>query len=96
MKDIFKEILILHASNATQSKDKATKIFKINSDICSKYFKANFNNSFERRTFSKKLKYIGVKAVFQKDSRNEKKNYRRISILPPFNISEIYERCLSK
>ena len=44
--------------------------------------------------FTEQLKYADVKPVFKKDSRNDKINYRPVSILS--NISEIYERLLYK
>ena len=92
--DICKEILAINASKATQSDDMPTKIIKNNSDIFSKFFQANLNNTDETSTFPEQLKYTDVKLVFKKDSRTDKKYYRPISILP--NVSKIYERCLNK
>ena len=94
IEDICKEILALDASKATQSNDMSTKIIKNNSDIFSKFFQANLNNTIVRSTFPEQLKYADVKPVFKKDSRTDKKNYRPVSILP--NVSKIYERCLNK
>ena len=71
-----------------------TKIIKNNSDIISKFFQANLNNTIETSSFPGQLKYADVKPVFKKDSPTEKKNYRSISIL--LNLSKIYERCLNK
>ena len=71
-----------------------TKIIKNNSDIISKFFQANLNNTIETSTFPGQLKYADVEPVFKKDSPTEKKNYRPISIL--LNLSKIYERCLNK
>ena len=46
-------------------------------------------------TFTRKqLKWADVKPAHKKGSRNDKENYRPVSILP--NISKIYERCLFK
>ena len=94
IEDICKEIRALDASKATQSYDIPTKIIKNNSDIFSRFFQANFNNAIETSTFPEQLKYAGVKPVFKKDSRVDKKNYRPISILT--NVSKIYERCINK
>ena len=66
-----------------------TKIIKNNSDILSKHFRANLNNIIETSTFPEQLKYANVKPVFKKYSRNDKKKYRPISVLP--NVSKIYE-----
>ena len=94
LEDICKEILALDASKATQSHDIPTKIIKNNSDIFSKFFQANLNNTIETSTFPEQLKYVDVKPVFKKDSRTDMNNYRPIIILP--NVSKIYERCLNK
>ena len=71
-----------------------TKIIKNNSDIFSKFFQANLNNTIEASTFPEQLKYADVKLFFEKDSRTDKENYRPISILP--NVSKISEMCLNK
>ena len=92
--DIYEEILASEASKATQSDDMPTKVIKNNSDIFSKFFQANPNNTIETSTFPKQLKYDDVKRVFQKDSQTDKENYRPVSILS--NVSKIFERCLNK
>ena len=71
IEDICKKILALDTSKATQSDDMPTKIFKINSDMFSKFFQVNLNNTTETRTFPEQLKYANVKPVFKKDLRNE-------------------------
>ena len=45
-------------------------------------------------TFPASLKLAHITPVFKKGSKNSKKNYRPVSILP--NISKIYERCMFK
>ena len=47
IEDICKEILALDASKSTQSDDMPTKIIKNNSDIFSKFFKVNLNNTID-------------------------------------------------
>ena len=69
------------------------KTIKNNSNILSKCFQKNLNNTIETSTFLEQLKYADVKTVFQKDSRPDKKNYRPMSIFP--NVSKISERCLN-
>ena len=58
------------------------------------FFFANFNDIFVIPLFLEQLKYADIKPVFKKDSRNDKRNYRPVSIFS--NISEMYERFLSK
>ena len=69
-------------------------IIKKNYDIFSEFLFANFNDIILTSRFPEQLKYAGVKSVFKKDSRNDKRNYRPVSILS--NISKIYERILYK
>ena len=38
------------------------------------------------------LKQADIKPIYKKESRNEKENYRPVSILP--NLSKIFERCM--
>ena len=42
--------------------------------------------------FPDELKHTDIKPVYKKESRNEKENYRPVSILP--NVSKIFERCM--
>ena len=42
--------------------------------------------------FPNKLKQADIKPIYKKESRNEKENYRPVSILP--NLSKIFERCM--
>ena len=62
IEDICKEILVLDASNATQSNDMPKKILKNNSNIFSKFFQAILNNTTKTSTFPKQLKYADVKS----------------------------------
>ena len=94
IEDICKAILALDASNVTQNDDVPTKIIKNNSDIFSKFFQANLNNTTETSIFYEHLRYANVKPAFKKDSQTDKKNYGPISILP--NVSKTCKRCLNK
>ena len=38
------------------------------------------------------LKQADIKPIYKKESRNEKENYRPVSVLP--NLSKIFERCM--
>ena len=69
-----------------------------NYDIFSGFLFAKFNGIFWWQTltslFPEHLKYAGVKRAVTKDYRNDKNNYRPVSILS--NISKIYERLFYK
>ena len=82
----------LDEKKGIQQGDIPTKIIKENCDIFKVFITNNVNNCIETSTFPQELKLADVKPIFKKDSRNDKENYRPISILP--NISKIYERCL--
>ena len=42
--------------------------------------------------FPDKLKQADIKSIYKKESRNEKENYRPVSILP--NLSKFFESCM--
>ena len=46
----------------------------------------------ECSVFPDSLQQADIKPVYKKDSRNEKENYRPVSISP--NLSKIYKRCM--
>ena len=46
----------------------------------------------DKDVFPNELKQADVKPIYKKDSRNEKENYRPVSILP--NLSKIFKRCM--
>ena len=82
----------LDTSKATQQGDIATKIIKDNKDLCSYFISASFNNAVNNGVFPNELKQADIKPIYKKESRNEKENYRPVSILP--NLSKIFERCI--
>ena len=92
--EIINEIKNLDESKATQSNGILTKVIKENYDIFATFITENFNNMIENSVFPDSLKQADIKPVYKKDSRNEKENYRPVSILP--NLSKIYERCMYK
>ena len=55
------------------------KLSKNNSDIFSRFFQANLNNTIEASTFPEQLKYADVKPVFKKDFRTDKKNIDQLA-----------------
>ena len=54
----------------------------------------NSNNIIDVSIFPTSIKIANITPIFKKGSKNSKKNYRPVSILP--NISTIYERSLFK
>ena len=89
---ISKIINNLDTSKATQQGDIPTKIIKDNKDLFSYFISASFNNAVNKGVFPNELKQADIKPIYKKESRNEKENYRPISILP--NLSKIFERCM--
>ena len=63
-----------------------------NYDVFATFITENFNNLIEISVFPDPLKQADIKPVYKKDSRNERKSYRPVSILS--NLSKIYERCM--
>ena len=84
----------LNPTKATQKSDIPTNIIKKNYDIFSEFLFENFNNIILTSLFPEQLKDADVKPIFKKDSRNDKTNYRPVSILS--NISKKYDRLLYK
>ena len=82
----------LDTSKVTQQCDIPTKIIKDNKDLFSYFISASFNNAVNKGVFPNELKQADIKPIYKKESRNEKENYRPISILP--NLSKIFERCM--
>ena len=54
------------------------------------FISASFNNAVNKGVFADKLKQADIKPIYKKGSRNEKENYRPVSILP--NLPKIFER----
>ena len=52
------------------------KIIKENKDLVSFYVFHNFNNALSSCTFTAALKYADVRALFKKDDKTNKENYR--------------------
>ena len=88
---ISKIINKVDTSKDTQQGDIPTKIVK-NKDIFSYFISANFNNAVNKGVFPDELKHADIKPIYKRESRNEKENYRPVSILP--NLSKIFERCM--
>ena len=92
--DLLYQLNSLDPTKATKMCDISTNIIKKNHDIFSVFLFENFNNIILTSLFPEQLKYADIKPTFKKDSRNDKRNYRPVSILS--NISKTYKRLLYK
>ena len=90
---ISKIINNLDKSKATQQGDIPTKIIKDNKDLFPYFISASFNNAVNKGVFPDELKQADIKPIYKKESRNERENYRLVSISP--NLSKIFESCIS-
>ena len=82
----------LDTSKARQQGDIPTKIIKDNNDLFSYFISASFNNAVNKDIFPDELKQADIKPIYKNESRNEKENYRTVSISP--NLSKIFEHCM--
>ena len=87
-----KDLEKLDPKKTSQMNDIPVKVIKENKDIVAFFIHHNFNNSLSSSAFPTALKYADVKAVFKKDDKTNKENYRPISILP--TLSKVYERLI--
>ena len=96
--EIEKNIRNLDILKACQENYIPTKIIKENIEIFAEFIENNFSSNIEKAEFPDFLKMADIKLIHKpkrihkKNSRNEKSNYRPISILP--NLSKVYERIL--
>ena len=63
---------------------------KGNRDLIAYFVLHNFYNALSSSEYPASLKYADITAIFNKDYKTDKTNYRSISILQ--NLSKIYER----
>ena len=87
---IAKEISNLKSGKAVGSNDIPTKMIKNFKDLFATFIYNNYNKCLLDGTFPEDLKTAEVVPVYKKTKRNDKNNYRSVSILS--NISKIYER----
>ena len=88
--EIEKNIRNLDISKACQENDIPTKIIKENCEIFAEFIESNFSYNIEEAEFPDMLKMADIKPIYKKISRNEKGNYRPVSVLP--NLSKVYEK----
>ena len=92
--EVFKEIISLDASKASQDTHVPTKVIKEYADIFSHFLYSSVNAAINNDDFPTFLKHANIIPGFKKGSKNIKDNYRPISILK--NISKVYERKMFK
>ena len=90
--NVLNEINALDTKKATQINSIPINVIKDNSDIFSFILFNIINRSIEFSNFPDKLKLADITPVHKKDNRNDKHNYRPVSILP--SISKILERII--
>ena len=84
---------ILHFVNLEDSlktSDIPLKIIKENCDLIAYFILHNFNTALSSCEYPTSLKYAKITAIFKKDDRTDKTNYRPINILS--NLRKVFER----
>lgn len=88
--EIKKIIMNLSSHKAQANSDIPLKIVKQFSEVFSKFFSKSINDSFNTSQFPNILKSATITPIHKRNSKNDKSNYRPISILPL--TSKIFER----
>ena len=90
--EIAYEISHLSTSKSCPVDSIPAKIIKLNEKLFTTLITGSFNKSIYNGTFPNNLKIANITPVYKSGERQNKNNYRPISILSP--ISKIYERIL--
>ena len=77
-----KEIKNLEVSKSVQDSDIPVKILKENAEFFAEQICCQFKEEIFSSIFPVSLKLANITTIFKVDSRNQKDNYRPISILP--------------
>ena len=91
---VLKEIRKLKYNNAEQDTDIHVKILKYNAEFFAEYIYLQHNETIRPSSFPYCFKFPNIEAAFIPGSRNQKNNYRSISILPL--ISKIFEKLICR
>ena len=86
---ISKIINNLDTSRATQQGNIPAKVIKYNKELSSYVISPSLGNAVNKGIFLDKLKHADGKPIYNNESRNEKENYRPVSILP--NLSKVFK-----
>ena len=81
-KTVIKEIKNLEISESVQDPDIPVKILKENAEFFAEQICCQFKEEVFSSIFPVSLKLANITTIFKVDSRNQKDNYRPISILP--------------
>lgn len=79
---------------STQDTEMPVILFKEKADFFADYIYVFFNEAIESSKFPCSLQLADITSVFKKGSKNQKKIYRPISILPI--LPKIFEKILSQ
>ena len=72
--------------------DIPVKIFELTTNSVPPFINKIFNESIENANFPADLKLADITPIYNKNNRNNKENYRLVSISPA--LSKIVEKCL--
>ena len=86
---ISKIINNLDTSRATQQGNIPAKVIKYNKELSSYVISPSLSNAVNKGIFLDKLKHADGKPIYNNELRNEKENYRPVSILP--NLSKVFK-----
>ena len=89
---IAKEIRSLNKNKASQKSDIPIRIIKENADIFAEFLCETVNSAIKSSNFPNSLKLADITPLHKKGRKDNKENYRPVSILP--TLSKIFERIL--
>ena len=82
----------LNVKRAKQENDIPVKLIKENIELFSSVLSRMFNFYIDKISFPNSLKQADITPVHKKDEKNDKNNYRPVSILP--SLSKAFEKFL--
>ena len=90
---VLKEIRGLSTTKASQDTVLPVEMLKENADYFAEFICIQFNNSVYSSKFPSSFKCGNITPIFKNESRNHKRNYTPVSILPI--VSKIFEKIMS-